>query len=386
MLLLSSPDRKTCFVFACLFLVLSLVYVSCPGKYSTALADENSRLPKNSSLETFQVQTREITNYYQAVGSIRPWHEPSIEALVQARIQEVLVQPGDRAQPGELLIRLDDREFKSRLNQARHDLEANQAALSRIREEISEARAALEEAEPEFQRLKKLYEQDVATQQELDRAKSAYFQARARHEQALISLQEARATQESLREKIRELEIKLEYTEIRAPGKAEVVKTKVEPGDTAAPGKTLLRVQTRHLLRMEALVPERVITHINMDQQIRLRVDALDKSLEGKVREIEPAADPAGRNFLVKVAIDHQNPDLYPGMFARMHVPVEKEKMILVPEDAIRRIGQLPTVHVIRDQETRTRHVRLGREIDGYLEVLSGLEPGEEIKVWPTRD
>ena len=226
----------------------------------------------------------------------------------------------------------------------------------------------------------------MASAQELDRARSAYLQARAGHEQARTSLQEARANKNSLQEKVSELEVMLGHTRIQAPGRAEVVKKYVDPGDMAAPGKPLLQVQTRHMLRMEALVPERLLHRVELGKSLQVHVPALDMQFKGQVQEIEPAADPAGRNFLVKLALEHEHPGLYPGMFARMRMPVDKEEMLLIPESSVRRIGQLATVQVLEDQELRSRHVRLGREIDSFLEVLSGLEPGEIIKSRPERE
>ncbi len=339
-----------------------------------------------SKLPVFEVQTREITNFYQAVGSVRPWQEPVISARVQARVKEVLVSPGDRVQAGDLLIKLDDRELKSRLKQAEHNLQATTVSMNRIQEEIAGARARLQEARSEYERIQKLYVRDMASAQELDRARSAYLQARAGHEQARTSLQEARANKNSLQEKVSELEVMLGHTRIQAPGRAEVVKKYVDPGDMAAPGKPLLQVQTRHMLRMEALVPERLLHRVELGKSLQVHVPALDMQFKGQVQEIEPAADPAGRNFLVKLALEHEHPGLYPGMFARMRMPVDKEEMLLIPESSVRRIGQLATVQVLEDQELRSRHVRLGREIDSFLEVLSGLEPGEIIKSRPERE
>ncbi len=332
---------------------------------------------------TVQAQTREITNFHQAVGSIGPWYEPVLSSQVRARIKEIPVRPGEEVEPGQVMVKLEDREFRSRLAQAEKELEAVTASLDRIQQEIAEAQARLEEVRADFQRRQELHVRGAVTDQELDRARSAFSQARAAHEQALVRLREARANREGLQARVSELETVLEHTRIRAPVRAQVVKRMVDPGDIADPGKPLLRIQTRHLLRMEALVPERLMSGIELGDRFDVRVDALDLVLEGEVREIDPAAHPAGRNFMVKLGIDRDDPRLYPGMFARVRLPVDKEEMLLIPQDSVRRIGQLPTVQLLREEEVRSRHVRLGREINGYVEVLSGLEPGDRIKLEP---
>lgn len=329
----------------------------------------------------FETRKFEVVNHYQATGTIRPWQEPVISAQVQARIQEILVSPGDRVEAGHLLVRLNQEEFKSRLKQARLDLEASRSSIQRIRREIAAARARLDEAEPQFQRIKKLRERDVATQQELDQARSNYFQARAGHEQALMSLQEAISSRKALQEKINELLVVLDYTRIRAPARAQVVQKLADPGDLATPGKPLLRLQSRHMLRMEARVPERLMSFLSLGDEFEIQVDALDEILTGSIVEMDPAGDEDARSFLVRLGLESATKDLYPGMFARMLIPVETEEVLMIPQEAVRMIGQLETVQVIRDRQTQTRHVRLGRTLSGRVEVLSGLSAGEKVKL-----
>ena len=336
--------------------------------------------PATQESGVFEVRTFQVTSYYQAAGTIRPWQEPVLSAQVQARVKEVLVAPGDMVESGDLLIRLDQDEFKSRLEQARLDLEGAQASIQRIRREIDEAGALLDEAGPQFERMKRLHGQEVATQQELDQAASKYFQARAGHEQALMALQEAAYSRDALQEKINELQVVLDYTRIRAPARAQVVRTMVDPGDLAAPDKPLLKIQTRHLLRLEARVPERLISRVSLGDVFDIQVDALDKKISGRAAEIDPAAEADSRSFLVKLGIE-AGPDLYPGMFGRMLIPVETEEMLMVPESAVRMIGQLATVQVVKDRQKQTRHVRLGRTVNQRVEVLSGLSAGEKVKL-----
>ncbi|WP_291322874.1 efflux RND transporter periplasmic adaptor subunit [Desulfonatronospira sp.] len=331
----------------------------------------------------FEAQKFEVVNYYQAVGTIRPRQEPVISAQVQARVLEVLVAPGDMVEAGDLLIRLEQDEFKSRLKQARLDLEGAKASIQRIRREIDAAGALLDEAGPQFERMQRLHSRDVATRQELDRAASEYFQARAGHEQALMSLQEAASSRDALQEKINELMVVLDYTRIRAPAGAQVVRTMADPGDLAAPDRPLLKLQTRHLLRLEARVPERLISRVSPGDVFEIQVDALDIKISGRVSEIDPAAEVDSRSFLIKLCIE-DSPDLYPGMFARMLIPVETEEVLMIPEEAVRRIGQLETVQILRDGRRQTRHVRLGPEHNGRVQVLSGLSVQDRVVLNPS--
>ncbi|MFN2267323.1 MAG: biotin/lipoyl-binding protein, partial [Desulfonatronovibrio sp.] len=105
----------------------------------------------------FEARAQQIINYYEAVGTVSTRHEPAISSRVQAEVLEVIVNPGDKVQPGELMIILDDREFKSRLNQAMEQLQAAGAAVKRSEHEAAKAKAFLNEVSQDYERYKKLH-------------------------------------------------------------------------------------------------------------------------------------------------------------------------------------------------------------------------------------
>lgn len=327
----------------------------------------------------FEVQTRQIANYYEAVGTIRSRHDPVISSQVQAEVLEVLVSPGDEVHAGELMISLDDREHKSRLSQAMEQLQASGAVVKRVKQKAAEAKAHLDEVSKKHERYKDLYVRDVISSHEYEKAASASDQATASYEQSLMAIQEAVFNKVAAQEKTAELRILLGYTEIRAPGRAQVVQQMVYPGDMATPGKALLLLQSRHLLRMEAKIPERLVSRVSIGEEYEIRIDSLPKTLTAKVGEIVPRADAAARSFLVKLDLEAVEGLVYPGMFARMFVPLEPDHVILVPASAVNYTGQLQTVTVLEDGEARIRHVRAGRKIQEHIEILSGLNVGQKV-------
>lgn len=369
---------KTWIFFGLLWIVLLVVQ----NPFILVWAEEPSRdfsCWKDPLSLVQEVQPIKITDYYQAVGSIQPLQETMISSQIQARVQKVLVRPGDRVSPGQELLILDDREFKSRLGQIRQELQAAQAAKQRTAQEVEAARVRLQEAEPNYERVSKLQEQGMASQQMLDRARSAFLQAKAGLEQAQMALQEAKAREQGLQEKVFELQVLLDYTRIKSQDLAEVVQRMVEPGDVVIPGRALLRLQSRHNLCMEAQVPEGLLQNVLFGRDYTVHVDPLDQDFQARVREVEPAADPGSRSFLVKLDLQQASKQLYPGMFARLMLDFGEQELLVVPFFAVRHIGQLETVQVLKQGKVSTRHVRSGRRIGDCVEILSGLEPGEKI-------
>jgi len=158
-----------------------------------------------------------------------------------------------------------------------------------------------------------------------------------------------------------------------------VVTRLAEPGDLAWPGKPLLVLQTRGDLRLEAQVREGLIQHIRIGDELTTEITALNSTFSGTVEEIVPSADPATRTFLVKVGLPGGE-GLFPGMFGRLFVPIEQTDVIVIPQKALARIGQLEVVTVLSDNQWEQVFVKTGRVIDNnMIEILSGLDGGEKI-------
>jgi multidrug efflux pump subunit AcrA (membrane-fusion protein) len=113
---------------------------------------------------------------------------------------------------------------------------------------------------------------------------------------------------------------------------------------------------------------------------VSVKVDVLDHVCAGTVSEIVPEAEGSSRTFQVKVTGPCPE-GVYAGMFGRISIPVGEETVLLVPRQAVRTIGQVECVDVASDGSRSRRAVRTGRVIDGQLEILSGLAPGERVVV-----
>jgi HlyD family secretion protein len=177
---------------------------------------------------------------------------------------------------------------------------------------------------------------------------------------------------------VEEAQISLSYTKVKAPEYGQVVKRFIEPGDLALPGRPLLILQTGGALRLEALVREGLIQKVRMGQEMEVAIPALGQGIKGKVEEIVPTADPATRTFLVKVILPNTE-GLYSGMFGRLLIPVGQEKIVLAPEGAIRRVGQLEMVLIRQKDGWKQVYVTTGRRKGGMVEILSGLSGGETL-------
>ena len=172
----------------------------------------------------------------------------------------------------------------------------------------------------------------------------------------------------------------LQYTEIAAPFEGVITRKLVEVGDLATPGKPLLEMENSSLLRFECEIPEALIDRVAMGGELPVTIDAAGAALTGKVSEIAPSASAGSRTFLVKLDLPSAE-KLRAGQFGRVRVPVRERPAVLVAEGAVVRRGQIESVFVVEEGKARLRLVKTGRQIDGQVEILSGLSGGETVVV-----
>lgn len=320
-----------------------------PGDPAPAGARRPTTLP---ALATATRVKRPVVE--SAVGTVRATSEATISSRLAARVVAVPLRAGQQVGKGDLLVQLDDSDLKARLQQ--------------VEAQVRAALATREQATREEARLRGLPERGAATQFEYD-------QAQARLQAAIAEVQRAEQA-------VVEVRSLLEYATLRAPMSGIVVDKKVEIGDTVTPGQVLLTMYDPSKMQLEASVRESLAARLRVGQTIAVKLDALEHACDGTISEIVPRAEAASRSFLVKVTGPCPE-GVYSGMFGRLLIPLDEEQVLLVPASAVRRVGQLQLVDVLRDGQLVRRSVRVGRSIEGMLEIVSGLSEGERVALEP---
>lgn len=332
------------------------------------------------NVKTVEAERTTVTEIYDAVGTVQPSTQARIEAQVSGQVNAVRVNAGDDVAAGQVLVVLDDRQMQARLSQARQSLKTAVSQREQARQAVHAAQAAFDEAQSAYNRVKNFFEARAATEQDLEQARSGYLQAKAALKRAEDGVSGTLAGIRMAEEMVAEAKIALGYTEIKAPSDGRLLKRLVDPGDLAMPGKPLLLLRTEGGLRLEAHVRESLIKSVQPGTQLRVELVTLGQTVDAKVEEVIPYADPRSRTFLVKAAL----PDiigLYPGMYGKLKIPLKEIDLVLIPESAIAEIGQLELVMVKTPDGWKRQYIKTGKMYDDKVEVLSGLSGGETLKV-----
>jgi len=287
-----------------------------------------------------------------ASGTIESARRTAVASRILARIETIQVRAGAQVSAGDELVVLDAREAGARARQAEEALRA--------------ARSQRDLAAKEKTRIEELVRRGAATRQRLDQAVSALRVAEAETERLEQALAEARTA--------------LSHTVIRAPVGGRVVDRLADPGDTAVPGQTLLRIYDPTALRVEVPVRETLAVRLSLGQTITVEIPALGETAKGAIDEIVPFAETGARTLLVKIRLP-QDPRLFAGMYARAAFPAGRETVLAIPAELVQRIGQLEFVAVVGpDGAQERRAVTTGQDLGaGLVEALSGLSEGETL-------
>lgn len=329
--------------------------------------------------DTTTVVRRTVPVYEESVGKVQSRHTVAVSAQVPARVAQVSFEEGQAVKTGEVLALLDDREFVSRVAQARQAVLAAESGIARAEQARTQAQARATQSAAAWERTKALFDGQAATQEQLEAAQAARSAGEAAVAEGEAAIAMAKAEHARALQATNEAEVALGYTRIVAPLDGVVAQRSVEAGDLALPGRPLFVLLEPAQLRVEARVREGLIEGLKVGDELTLAVDALATTTTGRVSAILPSADAASRTFEVRVDFEGM-PGARPGMFARVRIPAGEREVVLVPSGAIAHVGQLRSV-VLEDRgEWKRRSVTVGgRSEDGLVEVLSGLEGGERI-------
>jgi len=362
-----------------------------------------------------KVEKRSIIETITANGKIQPETEVKLSPEVAGEIVELNVKEGDHVEQGKLLVKIKPDTYTSARDRT-------EAALNSAKARLAQAEAQFIQSELSYKRNKTLWDQKAISESEYETALANYRMAEAELESAKYSVKSAEAS-------LNEAEENLIKTSIYAPMTGTVSMLNVEKGERVVgtslmTGTELMRIADLNLMEVKVEVNENDIVRVSMNDTAIIEVDAfLGENFKGVVTEIANSASTTGlatdqvTNFDVKVFLlqdsyqflieqGYTNP-FRPGMSATVDIQTEtKNDILTVPiqavttksdsiiKEKIENAEELETdniddeierevVFVVKDNNTVMRIVETGIQDNNYIEILEGLELGEEVVVAP---
>lgn len=328
------------------------------------------------------VETRPII--YKATGTVFSPSAATLSAKTMGAIKEIRVREGDHVIAGDLLLSIDDRLSAAQLNQAKAGLAEARQGMRAAESGMEAAKAGLILAEATYQRFTFLKESDAVSRQEFDEVEAGYQQARAAFQQAESMYQGAKKRVAQAEAAVAAAETGRGDTILTAPFDGIITARLAEPGDLAAPGTPLIRMEPHQGHEVRVMVPETHIAALTIGMPVSVTIPSLQNRLiRGTVLSVDPTTDAASRSVQVKIRLP-ESAGIRSGMFARVGLSIGSEQTLAAPASAIVRHGQLTGVFLINENHiARFRLVRIGRAMGDQVEILSGLTDGDRIIARP---
>jgi RND family efflux transporter MFP subunit len=360
---------------AAIALIISLAVTACSRDTKAIPSDAPDPIP----VTVATVAMRDVADTFEAGGVVQARTTATIMARILAPVREIRAAPGDRVRAGQVLITLDARDLAAHARGARAaGVSADQDVIAAASERQA-ADAALALARATHARIAGLHAKRSATAQELDDVTGALRAAEARATGAAARAHAAVSGVEGARAASDAADTIETFSRIAAPFDGVVTEKMIEPGNMAAPGTPLMRVEDTRGFRLDVRVDESRIGQISPGATVPVSLDSgtegTPRTVSGTVAEVGRAVDADARAFLVKILLPADT-GLRSGTFGRAHFTAQPRRALTVPAGALVQRGQMTSVFVVEKDVARVRLVNVSG-----TEVLAGLSEGEVVIV-----
>ena len=363
-----------------------------------------SPTPNVVQISTTAAVMRQLPQYFEGTGSLAANQQTDVAPETSGKVAAVGVDIGSSVRKGQMLVRLEDADFKDRIQQAQAQVDQARATLRQneakiglrpgqkfIPEnvpEVAAAKAAWDLAEKNLRRHEKLVESGDVSRAAYDQQKAQRDQA-AEQYQALIhqaqqnyaAIANSQAAVEAAQSNLSLAKRNLTYTVVSAPMAGYVSERPADIGEYISPQQKVATIVSLNPLRVRIDVPEQAIPQIRVGESVSVSVAAYpDRSFAGHVARVSPSVTPASRTMTVEADVDNPNAELKPGQFATIRVLLpQSAPAVLVPQRALRTISGATYVFVIKNGFAQQRLVQTGQTEGDLVELKSGIAADEIV-------
>lgn len=393
-------SKKKLFIFGGLgILVVALVLIALLGGSKENII----------AVQIEKVAKRDITQTVTATGTINPEFKVVITPVITGEIMKLPVDEGDMVKKGDLLIQIQAKAYRAQKERADAVLQSSKATLLMRKAELDRVKAA-------YDRVKELHAKGLASNAELEVAKSNFLS-----QKAAIQAQEAAVLQS--RASVKEADDKLSKTSIYAPMDGTISQLNVELGERVlgsgfSQGTNIMTVSDLNNMEATVEVDENDVVLISVGDTARIEIDAFgDRVFRGVVTKIGNTAKTAGFgtqdqvvNFEVRIKLIDVDKNLRPGMSSTAKIETEtiknvlsvplqsvtarnaselangkrdkkkkKDKVLVVKKENKSKPKLQEIVFVVKDGKADIAKVKTGISDDNYIQIKSGLKENQEV-------
>lgn len=393
--------------FAVVLAALSILGSACGGSKAQTNTNVNVQAAPatpTSAVAVTPAITRQLPRFLEATGSLAADEQTDVAPTVGGKVVFVGVDLGNFVQRGAVLVRLDDRDARIRLEQATAQVTQAEASVRQAQAriglragqrfdparvaEVGSARVALELAEKQLRRYERLIETGDVSRSSYDQQKAQRDQLREQYEAALTTARQnyaavetAQAAADAARTQISQARKAIADAVVTAPISGYVADRPADLGEYVTTSSKIATIVRTNPLRVRIDIPEQVVSNVHVGQSVSVSVSSYpDRSFAGRVHHIAPNVTPNSRTMTVEAQVENEGDALKPGQFVSVRILLpESTPAVLVPVRAVRTESGTSRVFVIKNGRAEERLVQLGQAEGDLIEVKSGVAADELV-------
>lgn len=378
--------RKTLYIFAAVT-VCTILYISACRSGS---GGSDARAASIPSARVAVAQRGDISHVLTLAGQFQPYQEVDVHPKVSGYMRKINVDIGDIVQQGQTLAVLEVPELKAQLQQTVFEVDQAKEEITRAEHEINRAMAQHSALHEEFVRLKQAGEghPGLIAEQELDNAQAADLGAEAQVDAAKAAMAAAQQHMGSAQADNQRVQALHDYTNVVAPISGVVIWRYADTGALIQGGTNsnsqdlpIVRISQSSLLRLRLPLPEDDIPFIHQGDVVQVRVDAVNRSLTGKIVRFTRDVNFETRTMETEIDVDNKDLSIAPGMYANTMLRLAHvDDVVTIPLEALVLHGKQWVVYTLgSNNHVHIRPAQIGIEGSRLAEIRGGLDPGERV-------
>ena len=308
--------------------------------YSSEQQKQENRVMPVIPVKVLPASKQEFAVIIEALGTARANEAVEITALESEIVDQVTFDDGDLVEKGQLLVSLNNREERARVN----ELEVN-----------------LQEAKRQLRRYRDLARENATSAQ-------------------LLDAQDARVN--ALAAQLEVANAQLAELEIRAPFSGKLGIRRISKGALVRPGDVITTLDDLHKVKVDFSIAEAHLPDVARGQLVEARTVAYPgQAFRGEIMSIDSRIDPVTRSVQVRALLDNPDYKLRPGMLLQINLQKQLLNTLVLPEGALIPVQDKQFVYLVEDGKARQVEVKVGRRKPGLAQILSGIEEGDTVVV-----
>jgi HlyD family secretion protein len=353
-----------------------------------------SQREKSVKVMVEKVQRDDLESTVSASGEVKPKKNVNISAHIPGRIVKIGVEEGQRVKAGDFLLKLESTQYEANADRDRAQIQSLKADLIR-------AEAVLNRDKSFYERQLKLFDSKLISTESLESSKAQYEISKAQYDAILFQIKQAQASLQSTLDN-------LEKTVYNAPIEGVITSLRVEEGEIALvgtmnnPGTILMTIADLSVMEVEVEVDETDVVGVRIGHTAEVRVDAFpEEPIKGTVTEVGSSAlekltaSEESKDFKVVITLENPPQNLKPGLSASADIiTARKDNVLTVPisslvlrekeeENTTEESKREEGVYIVQDNRVKFTPVQKGILGELKIEIISGLEEGQEVVVGP---